>query len=59
MSKTKAARIIERLAEIKARAAEMQAARTTRSNAVSAEDLAEEAAGLGLELAELLTEKKG
>jgi hypothetical protein len=44
--------IRERLEQIRARAAEENARSTTRSNAPTGWDLAEEAAGLALELAE-------
>lgn len=54
----KAKRIQARLEQIKDRAAEMNASQTTRSSGVTAGDLAEEAAGLGLELADMLKENK-
>lgn len=57
MASAKAKRIIERLEQIKERASEMNAAQSTKGG-VSGSDLAEEAAGLGLELAELLTKEK-
>jgi hypothetical protein len=44
--------IRERLEQIKARAAEENARSTSRSNAPTGWDLAEEAAGLALELAD-------
>jgi hypothetical protein len=46
-----------RLEEIKSRAAEMNAAQKTKGG-VSGSDLAEEAAGLGLELVDLLGKEK-
>lgn len=49
--------IRERLEQIKARAAEMNAEQKTKGG-VSGSDLAEEAAGLGLELADLLGKRK-
>lgn len=52
MASAKEKRIIARLEEIKARASEMNAAEVTKSG-VSAADLAEEAAALGLELADI------
>ena len=45
-------RIKQRLEQIKQRAAEMNAQQQTRTAGVTAADLAEEAAGLGLELLE-------
>jgi hypothetical protein len=59
MASAKAKQIRERLEQIKFRAAEINAAedKRGRSNAVSAADLAEEAAGLGIELADLLDAK--
>jgi len=54
----KAKRIVERLEQIKARAAELNAAQVTKSAGVSPVDLAEEAAALGLELADLLGKGK-
>lgn len=56
MSKAKASRIRKRLEEIKERAAEMNAQQKTKGGVTGA-DLAEEAAGLGLELAELKESK--
>ena len=44
--------IVERLEQIKARASEMNAQQKTKG-AITGADLAEEAAGLGLELAQL------
>jgi hypothetical protein len=49
-------RIRERLEQIKQRASEENARQTSKANAVTMTDLAEEAAGLGLEL---LNEKEG
>ncbi len=57
MASAKAKRILERLQQIKDRAAEMNAAQETKGG-VSGSDLAEEAAGLGLELGEILTAKE-
>lgn len=54
--------IVERLTQIREQASEMNRQVTKRAPGVSGADLAEEAAGLGLELAELqlagLQEKK-
>jgi hypothetical protein len=59
MASAKSKQLRERLEQIKARAAELNAAegKKGRSSAVTAGDLAEEAAGLGLELADLLDAK--
>lgn len=57
MSKAKVKRIKARLEQIKERAAEMNAASQTKGG-VSGSDLAEEAAGLGLEAIELAKEAK-
>jgi len=59
MASAKSKRIRERLEQIKFAAAEINAAegKKGRSSAVSSADLAEEAAGLGLELADLLDTK--
>ena len=54
MASAKEKRIIARLEQIKTRAAEMNAQQKTRSSAVIGADLAEEAAGLGLELHDLM-----
>jgi len=54
MASAKVKRILERLEQIKARAAEMNAQQTTKTAGITDADLAEEAAGLGLELADLL-----
>jgi hypothetical protein len=56
MASGKAKQIRERLEQIKARAAEMNATTKTKAGVTGA-DLAEEAAGLGLELADLLDTK--
>jgi hypothetical protein len=56
MASAKAKRIRERLEQIKFSAAEMNAAQKTKGRITGA-DLAEEAAGLGLELADLLDSK--
>jgi len=56
MSAAKAKRIVVRLEQIKERASEMNAAQNTKGGVTGA-DLAEEAAGLGLELADLYTKK--
>lgn len=52
--KAKEKRIVERLEQIKAQASEANAAMTTKGG-ITGHDLAEEAAGLGLELADLLS----
>ncbi len=52
MASAKEKRILERLAQIKELAAEMNRQNQTKGG-VSGADLAEEAAGLGLDLAEL------
>jgi hypothetical protein len=57
LSKAKAKRIRDRLEQIKARASEMNAQQKTKGG-VSGSDLAEEAASLGLELADILEEAK-
>jgi hypothetical protein len=56
MPNAKVKRVRERLERIKQLAAEMNAA--SRSTAITGSDLAEEAAGLGLELADILEEAK-
>jgi len=56
MASAKSKRIRERLEQIKFSAAEMNAAAKTKGGVTGA-DLAEEAAGLGLELADLLDTK--
>jgi len=56
MASAKSKRIRERLEQIKFSAAEMNAATKTKGGVTGA-DLAEEAAGLGLELADLLDTK--
>jgi hypothetical protein len=56
MSAAKQKRIVVRLEQIKASASEMNAATRTKGGVTGA-DLAEEAAGLGLALADLYTKK--
>jgi hypothetical protein len=57
MADAKVKRIRERLEQIKSRASEMNAEQVTKGG-VTGSDLAEEAAGLGLELADLLGKGK-
>jgi hypothetical protein len=57
MASSKAKRIRERLEQIRSSASEMNAASVSTAPFVKGSDLAEEAAQLGLELADLLEAK--